>query len=161
MVILQLCFGGILPFIFGYGLCALFTTSKISDLEQLNYSLQEKLSNTQNKSYNKRSEVSMVNGHIEENGFKKELIMELCRAGAIDIRGIRIIKNFKPELKNEELILKNKELISDLENLHQRLVSNYNDGIKFEQTEEDRMAVLHAIEIIEGNEERNEVENNN
>lgn len=43
------------------------------------------------------------------------------------------------------------ELVDCLENLHGRLVSDYNDGIGFEQTEEDRNSVLTALEVIEAN----------
>lgn len=43
------------------------------------------------------------------------------------------------------------ELVDSLENLHGRLVSNYNDGTGFEQTEEDRNSVLTALEVIEAN----------
>lgn len=43
------------------------------------------------------------------------------------------------------------ELVGCLEDLHQRLVSNYNDGAPFEQSEEDRNAVRTALDIIEAN----------
>ncbi len=41
------------------------------------------------------------------------------------------------------------ELVDCLKNLHERLVSNYNDGAEFNQFEEDRSAVLQAVEIME------------
>lgn len=43
------------------------------------------------------------------------------------------------------------ELVDCLENLHGRLVSDYNDGTGFEQIEEDRHSVLTALEVIEAN----------
>lgn len=40
-------------------------------------------------------------------------------------------------------------IMQDLEELHQRLVLNYNDGVPFEQFEEDRLTVANAIELVE------------
>ena len=40
-------------------------------------------------------------------------------------------------------------LILELDDLAKRLQDNYNDNIPFEQCEEDRLAVIDAIEIIE------------
>lgn len=39
-------------------------------------------------------------------------------------------------------------LITSLNDLSQRLILDYNDDKKFQQQEEDRTAVLNAIEII-------------
>ena len=41
------------------------------------------------------------------------------------------------------------KLLSCLQDLHERLVSNYNDNTPFEQLEEDRLAVSNAIELLE------------
>ena len=41
------------------------------------------------------------------------------------------------------------ELVDCLKELHERLVRNYNDGSEFNQLEEDRGAVLQAVEIME------------
>ena len=40
-------------------------------------------------------------------------------------------------------------LLTHLQDLHERLVSNYNDNTQFEQLEEDRLAVGNAIEMLE------------
>ena len=39
-------------------------------------------------------------------------------------------------------------LLLELEDLYVRLLDDYNDGIQFDQHEEDRLAVYNAIEII-------------
>ena len=39
-------------------------------------------------------------------------------------------------------------LISDLDTLCRKLQDNYNDGKKFVQTEEDRVALYNAIELL-------------
>lgn len=44
----------------------------------------------------------------------------------------------------------NTKIIQRLQDLHERLVSNYNDNTPFEQLEEDRLAVGNAIEMLEG-----------
>jgi hypothetical protein len=40
------------------------------------------------------------------------------------------------------------ELTKSLECLHNRLVSNYNDNVPFEQYEEDRLTVCNALDLI-------------
>ena len=49
--------------------------------------------------------------------------------------------------------MKNKDtfehLIKDLDSLYKRLKDNYNDGIEFEQFEEDRLVIYNVIEILE------------
>ena len=49
-------------------------------------------------------------------------------------------------MKNNEINIK--DVIADLDDLCKRLQDNYNDGIPFEQTEEDRLAVYNAIELL-------------
>lgn len=41
------------------------------------------------------------------------------------------------------------KLLTHLQDLHERLVSNYNDNTPFEQLEEDRLVVSNAIELLE------------
>ncbi len=41
-----------------------------------------------------------------------------------------------------------KKLLQDLQDLHDRLVLNYNNDTPFEQFEEDRLAVNNAIDEI-------------
>ena len=40
------------------------------------------------------------------------------------------------------------KLIEQLEDLHNRLVLNYNDNVPFEQFEEDRLAVNNALNLL-------------
>ena len=40
-------------------------------------------------------------------------------------------------------------IITDLDDLCKRLQDNYNDGVPFEQSEEDRLTVYNAIELLE------------
>ena len=40
------------------------------------------------------------------------------------------------------------KLIEHLEDLHNRLVLNYNDNVPFEQYEEDRLVVNNALNLL-------------
>ena len=50
----------------------------------------------------------------------------------------------------------NTMLLRDLQDLRDRLVANYNDNVPFEQLEEDRLAVLNALDLI--NRQKAEIE---
>lgn len=56
-------------------------------------------------------------------------------------------------MKPEEI----KNLMRDLQDLHNRLVSNYNDNVPFEQMEEDRLVVSNTLDLI--NQYEAEIEN--
>ena len=53
-----------------------------------------------------------------------------------------------------------KELIRELDDLCKRLQDDYNDGLEFEQYEEDRLCVYNVIEILETLSEAIEFERN-
>ena len=44
-------------------------------------------------------------------------------------------------------------IIKDLQDLHNRLVANYNDNVPFEQLEEDRLVVSNTLDLINQYEE--------
>ena len=59
-------------------------------------------------------------------------------------RQVCVICGYKAKAK-----INKTRLLTHLRDLHDRLVSNYNDNTPFEQFEEDRLVVSNVIELLE------------